>query len=162
LSPHLRFEVGSDSYALPLGAVAEVGRSLALHAIPLVPREVGGVANLRGEPLPALDGGSLLRGEATDKPRHLLVLQEEQRRLGIVVERVSGIESDLASAAPFAPDAAPPGPDFVSWVQSVSGPVLGLIDPNALFARATKLLTEDSRPRESSHQRGEGICDDAF
>jgi purine-binding chemotaxis protein CheW len=162
MSPHLRFEVGRESYALPLGAVAEVARALPLHAIPLVPRHVGGVVNLRGEPVPALDGGSLLRGEAVDEPQHLLVLEKEQRRVGIVVERVSGIESDLASAVPYDPEAAPPGPDFVAWVQSIPGRALGLIDPNALFARVTEILNEDSRPRDSSRQRGEAICDDAF
>jgi chemotaxis signal transduction protein len=162
VSSHLRFEVASDSYALPLAAVAEVGRALPLYAIPLVPRTIGGVVNLRGEPLPALDGGSLLHGEVAHEPRHLLVLQEEQRRIGMLVERVSGIESNLASAIPFGPDAAPPGPAFVTWLQCVSVPKLGLIDPSSLFARVTEILNEDSRPRDCSRQRGEGICDDAF
>ena len=47
----LQFDLGERSFAIPLDAVAEVMWAQQPRLIPLVPPNVGGVLNIRGEPL---------------------------------------------------------------------------------------------------------------
>ena len=119
------------------------------------------MVNLRGEPLPVVDGGALMRGRTTRVCRHLLVLEQGGRRIGIVVGRVSGIERHVSTAPPPDPDSPRPQAEFVTWVGHRAR-ALGLIDPDALFASAAAVLNEDSPTRDASRQIGEVTCDDAF
>ena len=68
------------------------------HLIPRVALELGGVVNVRGEPLPAVDGGALLTGRSALRHRHMLVLERGSLRLGVLVGAVQRIESALALA----------------------------------------------------------------
>ena len=55
----LQFDLGERSYAIPLDAVAEVMWAQRPRLIPLVPPDVGGVLNIRGEPLVVMNGGAV-------------------------------------------------------------------------------------------------------
>jgi chemotaxis signal transduction protein len=138
--PWLRFMVHERCYALPLDSVAEVANAPSPHLIPLVAREVGGVVNFRGEPLPALYASGLLSAEPRGRRRHLVVLGDARLRLGLLVSEVVRIERDMERATEFA-DPEPPPPDFVDWVR-LGGELIGLIPPQELLERARKLLTE--------------------
>lgn len=138
--PWLRFTVHERGFALPLDSVAEVANAPSPHLIPLVPRELGGVVNFRGEPLPALYASALLAAEARGRRRHLIVLDDGRLRLGLLVSEVVRIEHSLARAVPFA-DPEPPPPEFVRWIR-LGGELIGLIPPQDLLERARMLLTE--------------------
>lgn len=139
-SPWLRFLVRDQAFALPLEAVAEVANAAAPHLIPQVPRELGGVVNFRGEPLPALDAAALLGAESGGARRHLVVLGDARLRLGLLVSEVVRIERSLDGAAGIA-EAEPRPPEFAEWVR-FGGELLGLIAPEELLEHARKLLTE--------------------
>ena len=149
---HLRFDVGGEPYALSIDAVAEVARALSLHWIPLVPPEVGGAVNLRGEPLPAVDGWALLGGTQTSARRHLLVIESERRRIAVLVDRLTGIDRELRTG-PALPDEVRPSSPLVTWL--AGPPAVGLIDPDALFCSASSLLNPDPRLRDPSRSGGE-------
>jgi chemotaxis signal transduction protein len=136
----LRFSVHERCFALPLEAVAEVANAPSPHLIPLVPRELGGVVNFRGEPLPALYASGLLSAEPRGRRRHLVVLDGGRLRVGLLVSEVVRIERGMERAVPFA-DPEPAPPDFVRWVR-LGGELIGLIPPQELLERARKLLTE--------------------
>jgi chemotaxis signal transduction protein len=139
-APWLRLLVHDRCFALPLSAVAEVANASAPHLIPQVPRELGGVVNFRGEPLPALDAASLLSAEPGGRRRHLVVLGDARLRLGLLVSELVGIERSLERAVALG-DAEPGPPEFVHWVR-LGGEAIGLIAPEGLLEQARKLLTE--------------------
>ena len=146
----IRFRVHDEEYALPLDSVVEVTVARRPRLIPLVPREVAGVINVKGEPLPALDAGTLLRDRPAGNPRHALVLQRESLRIGLLVGSVSTIEAsrDLARCEPAEPPPGPePGRGLVRWTL-VDGEKLGLLDHDALLGRVGDLLTRQAQHTE--------------
>ena len=104
------FYIGEQPYAIPLDSVAEVTMAAKPRLIPLVPMEVGGVLNVRGEPLPSIDGAALFGSEPDGTRHHVLVLQQGRVRVGILVSEVSKI-AGVRETAP--PADAPPAPPFV-------------------------------------------------
>ncbi len=159
--PHcewLRFQLGDSGFGIPLDAVGEVTAARQPHLIPLVPLEVGGVLNVRGEPLPVVDGGVLVGGDPGSGRRHAIVLEEGKLRVGVLVDSVSRIERGLEEAVAEELDADDPEAvhvDFVHWVRS-GGNRVGLVDAEILLKRATDLLSRQVV------QRGEDVCLNAF
>lgn len=138
----LRFSVGDEDFAIALGDVAEVTPAKRPRLIPRVPLEVGGVLNVGGEPLPAVDGGMLLCGVPTSEPRHTLVLSRGELRLGVIVEWVARIDRDIGDREARGTGESGEDsrePDFVRWVDD-GGERLGLVDSEALLIRAADLL----------------------
>jgi len=134
----LRFEVAEQGYALPLGAVVEVMAAPQLHLIPRITLALAGVVNLRGEPLPAVDGGALLTGRSALHHRHMLVLERGSLRMGMLVGGVQRIERAL----PLVEQSdVTQGGELVQWVTE-GEKALGLVDPEGLIERGVLLLTE--------------------
>jgi chemotaxis signal transduction protein len=137
-TPWLCFEISGQDYAIPLASVVEVTAAQRLHLIPRIPLETAGVLNVRGEPLPAVDGGALLTGSRAERHRHVLVLERLALRIGVLVGQVRRIERALAS------DSEEPAGALVHWVDQ-DGRALGLVDPEGLIERATMLLTDQRK-----------------
>lgn len=140
-TPWLRFEVSQQAYAIPLASVVEVTGAARPHLIPRIPLEIGGVLNVRGEPLPAVDGGTVLTGSKSTRHRHVLVLERGELRIGVLVGQVRRIERELAAEPPTG-DAA--DLELVRWVIQ-DETALGLVDPEGLIERATMLLTDQRK-----------------
>jgi len=140
-TPWLCFEVSGQSYAIPLASVVEVTGAQRPHLIPRIPLEIAGVMNVRGEPLPVVDGGALLTGSKAQRHRHVLVLERGEVRIGVLVGQVRRIEREL----PTGP-AERGGADgaLVQWV-NLDGSALGRVDPEGLIERATMLLTDQRK-----------------
>ena len=149
----LRFEIGELDCAIPLDMVAEVTGADQPRLIPLVPRRCGGILNIRGEPLPVVDGGMLFCGEPRDGYQHVLVIESDLGRIGILVGHVSRLDQNVP-AKPAEEELDPEGAP-VYWVDH-GGKKLGLVEPQALIERArTLLMGRDS-------QMGEGPCRNAY
>jgi len=84
--------LGGSRYAVPMAAVAEVGRPPALTRVPGLPAWVGGVANWRGRVLAVLDLRPLLAATTGDTGRHarLAVLNRNGVPVGLLTEGVEG------------------------------------------------------------------------
>ena len=136
-------------YALPLPAVAEVGRPPALTRVPGLPEWVAGVANWRGRVLGVVDVRTLLAGEAAplDRSARLVVLNRGAVAVGLLTDGVEGtavvgtaaLEPTLAHLPPSA------GALLTGQVTDARGPV-GLLDLEALFGLADTL----PRPRRAT------------
>ncbi len=61
----LQFDLGERSYAIPLDAVAEVMWAQQPRLIPLVSPSIGGVLNIRGEPLVVMNGRAVFGLDAS-------------------------------------------------------------------------------------------------
>ena len=155
--PWLLFQIGASAFAIPLGAVAEICAASRPRLVPQVPLQVGGVLNLRGEPLPVLDGSELLEVEPGARNEHALVLEQDGARIGVLVGQVSRIKRFKPGAPLEEPDADDPSaPRLVRRVHGDRG-IVGLVEPAALFERAARLLA----PRPVVFG-GEGQCSTAF
>jgi purine-binding chemotaxis protein CheW len=152
----LRFGIAGLDFAIPLGSVSEVTQAARPHLIPGTPLDVGGILNVRGEPLPVVDGGVLLIGRPAPPHQHILVLDDGRIRAGVLVGRVARIQAEL----PATRLEGPPGPDteapFVEWVES-RGQRVGRVAPDAFLEQAAARLTAVAGLR-----RGGEACHTAF
>lgn len=134
--------LGGCRYALPMSAVAEVGRPPALTRVPGLPGWVAGVANWRGRVLAVLDLRSLLMAgsDGLDRRGRLVVLSHGGVRVGLLVEAVAGgavLDPDLVEQSlAHLPEAT--GALLAGQVTDAEGPY-GLLDLDAVFALASSL-----------------------
>ncbi len=139
--------LGGSRYALPMEAVAEVGRPPALTRVPGLPPWMAGVANWRGRVLAVLDLRSLLAAQSQplDRRARLIVLNRGGVPVGLISEGVEGTrmlaEDQLEVALAHLPGSA--ADLLAGQVTDEEGP-LGLLDLDALF-RLTEALPRARR-----------------
>ena len=157
----LLFRAGERDYALKIDALAEIVAARAPQLIPLVPIEVGGVLNCRGEPLPVVDGGLVLEGRRSGSTRHALVFEREELRLGLLVDHVLRIDRELDPSRLTAIE-PPPGSRGAcdAWKQTALGRQLGIINNESLLSRAIGLLVRNAESK--GEQSKEDPCHNAF
>ncbi len=90
--PHLLCRVGTHTCALPVHHVVETMRPLPIEPLAGTPRFVLGVSIIRGEPMPVLDGGSLLRDQHQESPTRFVTLKTGGRRIALAVDSVIGVQ----------------------------------------------------------------------
>jgi purine-binding chemotaxis protein CheW len=90
---YLAFDVGSATYAVPLGHVREVDRVPAITRLPNVADWLLGAANLRGEILSVVDFASFLGLGSTriSRESRLLACRAGSMEAGILVDRIRDI-----------------------------------------------------------------------
>jgi len=134
--------LGGSRYALPMEAVAEVGRPPGLTRVPGVPSWMAGVANWRGRVLAVLDLRVLLAAPslALNRQARLIVLNRGGVPVGLVTEGVEGtrvlLDDQLESVLAHLPDAA--AELLAGQITDAEGP-LGVLDLDALFRLAEAL-----------------------
>ena len=134
--------LGGCRYAVPMPAVAEVGRPPALTRVPGLPGWVAGVANWRGRVLAVLDVRPLLAADAAilDRRSRLVVLTRDGVTVGLLTEGVEGtVDLDperLEPALAHLPESA--GDLLAGQVTDARGPS-GVVDLQALFGLAGAL-----------------------
>jgi purine-binding chemotaxis protein CheW len=84
------FALDDRRFGLPLLHVERIIAAPPLTRLPLSPREVRGVFDLRGDVLPVLDTRALLNLPESD-PKVLLVVHAHDRRLALTADRVDSI-----------------------------------------------------------------------
>jgi purine-binding chemotaxis protein CheW len=134
--------MGGCRYALPMPAVAEVGRPPSLTRVPGVPSWVAGVANWRGRVLAVLDLRPLLSADATqlDRRGRLVVLTRGGVTAGLLTEGVEGTtDVDSESVEPSLANLPTVTGALISGqITDSRGPV-GVLDLEAVFGLADTL-----------------------
>jgi chemotaxis signal transduction protein len=134
--------LGGCRYALPMPAVAEVGRPPALTRLPGLPSWVAGAANWRGRVLAVLDLRPLLSADsrALDRRSRLVVLTRAGVTAGLLTEGVEGTsDHDPESMEPsLANLPAVTGSLLSGQVTDARGPI-GVLDLEAIFGLADTL-----------------------
>jgi purine-binding chemotaxis protein CheW len=88
------FKLGSEEYGLPIDLIKEVVITPTITRIPLTPKHIKGVANVRGTILAVVDLEQRLSihdessQKEADKPNFLLVVESEDYKMGILVKEV--------------------------------------------------------------------------
>jgi purine-binding chemotaxis protein CheW len=126
MSVHVRFRVGTESYAVPVEQVLEVAVLGALAPVPGAPPAVLGVQNLRGQVLPVVDLATVF-GLQRDGPAKRLVITESQgRRAGLAIDEVVDV-GELAGAVHDSDS------DFLSGAALAEGDLVGVVDLESVF-----------------------------
>lgn len=88
---YITFEVGQETYAVPMEVVREIVRVPELTRVPLSPPYVEGVANLRGEVLPVISLRRRLGLEEKqlDELSRVVVFEWEGNIVGAIVDRMA-------------------------------------------------------------------------
>jgi purine-binding chemotaxis protein CheW len=139
---------GGGRYALPMSAIAEVGRVARMTRVPGLPSWIAGVSNWRGRILPVVDLRPLLGVPANDlkDDARVVVTGDETVSVGLLVEVVEGV-----ATLPTGELATPPatvGNDAAEllagqWTDD-RGPV-GVIDVGAVLRLRTRLPRDRGR-----------------
>lgn len=89
----IAFRVGKQEFSINVTSVREIRGWSSATALPKVPRYIRGVINLRGAVLPIVDFAARL-GLPTSEPTArnvIIVVQIEQKQVGLLVDAVSDI-----------------------------------------------------------------------
>jgi purine-binding chemotaxis protein CheW len=146
------FQLGLESFALPINAVDEVARlPEQITRVPKTPKFLEGVINLRGQVLPVVD-----QRRRFDMPRYdgasmqrLIVVRTERHRAGLIVDSVSEVLRAAADTIEPPPDLAREAGDesarLISGVinEAASGRMILLLDPAELLTRAERGMLDD-------------------
>ena len=133
---HVVVRLGGGRFALPMDAVAEVGRTPGVTRVPGTPSWVRGVTNWRGRILGVLDLRELLGVPFADTGEgRLVVLVRNTAMVGLVAERVDGvIDVDTDALEPaLLTLPAEAGALLEGQLTDDNGPV-GVVDAGAVFA----------------------------
>ncbi|AAK24987.1 purine-binding chemotaxis protein CheW [Caulobacter vibrioides] len=101
----LSFEVGAQTYCVPVSAVREIRGVTPPTPLPDAPPFVRGVINLRGQVMPVIDLSQRLgKGVAIDGERQVIIVVENQNDVaGMLVDAVCDsfiVESDQINPPP--------------------------------------------------------------
>lgn len=132
----LSFRVGGQDYSVDIMSVREIRGSARATSLPHAPAFVKGVINLRGSVLPILDLSARLGLDtaADDERNVIIVVDHDQRTVGLMVDAVSDILS-----IPLSEMQPPPtlGEDltqtFVSHLTIVDGRMIRILDLDAVM-----------------------------
>ncbi len=99
----LSFEVGTQTYCVPVGAVREIRGVTPATPLPDAPPYVRGVINLRGQVMPVIDLSERLgKGVAADSARQVIIVVEHHDDVaGLLVDAVC--DSFIVSADAISP-----------------------------------------------------------
>jgi purine-binding chemotaxis protein CheW len=125
------FRVDGELFGVDALLVQEVSRHLALTPVPLAPAAVGGIMNLRGEVVTALDLRRLLGREDRpdgDKPMNV-VLRSESGAVSLLVDDIESVEDVEDSTFEPIPDTVTgPAREFLSGAYKLPDGLLLTLD----------------------------------
>jgi purine-binding chemotaxis protein CheW len=144
------FRIGEETYGVPIGSVREIVRVPEITAVPNAPEMIEGVINLRGKIIPVMDLRKRFGSMATesDKKNRILVVELENRLLGLIVSSASEVlkipPSEIeAPGAVFAEGES----SYVTGVGKLKGRLVILLDIGRLLRQPEfKKLEEAAEP----------------
>ena len=132
---YLTFRLGAETYALALMSVKEIIEYGGVTAVPMMPRFVKGVINLRGRVVPVMDLAlrfGLVPAEITRRSCIVIVEvgpPEARQDTGVIVDTVSQVVEIPADDVEPAPSFGTRiRPDFIAGMGKLDGQFVILLD----------------------------------
>lgn len=150
----LIFQLGDESYGLPIGSVDEVVRiPNEITRMPGAPDFVMGVINLRGKAVPLIDQRTRFDAPASSQPtkERAIIVTLGALQAGFVVDGVSEVKAISSVALSAAPEFSSEKTgifDRVAHIES-DGRMILLIDPKELLTRAEREIVEAIRDEKT-------------
>ncbi len=132
------FSLGDEEYAIPVNFVQEIIIQQQSTRIPKALPYVSGMINLRGNIIPVVDSSKLLRidntGNACPGDERIILLDLEQEKIGLVVDKVSEVINLNADSIEPPSFSVEEGVEFIWGLGKLPDRLLVLIDPEKFFA----------------------------
>lgn len=145
---YLLVREGSLTCALPLANVRETMRPLGVQAIDGMPLYVQGVSIIRGQALPVVRLGSLLKRDELSPPQRWVLLYMERRHVALAVEMVLGVVRLDVAIAPTAPPLLQEAqPELIAGIGTLDRELL-------LVLRSSLILPADVWAAVAAHKPG--------
>jgi len=127
------FSLGSEEYALPIGAVHEIIRFTEPRSVASEVAWIRGVIGLRGKIIPIFDLAARLELAAGDsEPGKIVIVETGTGQVGVMVDEVEEVlttTSDQLEAVPTA------STDSIDSIAKIGDRLVILLNPEGLFAR---------------------------
>ena len=128
------FSLGSEEYALPIGAVHEIIRFTEPRSVASEVAWIRGVIGLRGKIIPIFDLAARLELASGDsEPGKIVIVETGTGQVGVMVDEVEEVlttTSDQLEAIPTA------STDSIDSIAKIGDRLVILLNPEGLFARA--------------------------
>jgi len=161
---YLTFNLGSESYGLPVLHVREIIRLCQITPVPNMPPHVRGVINLRGTVIPVLD----LRAKFSMAPAEygdracIIVMQlgsssGRPTLIGVIVDAVEEVVQLAASQIEPCPDfGGSASTRYIRGVATIQGGVKTLLETEKIFQEegTITLTAADIMPPDARQRRG--------
>lgn len=143
------FRIGEETYGVQIGSVREIVRVPEITMVPNAPEMIEGVINLRGKIIPVMDLRKRFGSAVTpsDKKNRILVVELENRLLGLIVSSASEVLKIPPS------EIEPPGAVFaegessyVTGVGKLKGRLVILLDIARLLRQPEYKTLEEAEP----------------
>ena len=151
------FQVGRETYGVPITSLHEIVRVPEITAVPDAPDYLEGVINLRGKIVSVMDLRKRFgdKEAAVKKNNRILVVEHAGRLAGLIVDSASEvlkIPSDAVEAPPAVFQDG--GLNCVTGLGKVAGRLVVLLDMNKLLAPASLESKSDSSEKKAAAKAG--------
>lgn len=144
------FKIGKEHFGVHIHAVQEIVRVPEITAVPEMPSFVEGVINLRGRIVSIVDLSRRLKlkGAARAKSSRILIVEVENKVVGLLVDAVSAILRIPPESIEPAPEIVTSvGAEYIMGVGKLPDKLIILLDlKNILKPEEIRKLTADGRP----------------
>ena len=127
------FSLGSEEYALPIGAVHEIIRFSEPRSVASEVAWIRGVIGLRGKIIPIFDLAARLElAHGDSEPGKIVIVETGTGQVGVMVDEVEEVlttTSDQLEAVPTA------STDSIDSIAKIGDRLVILLNPEGLFAR---------------------------
>lgn len=124
------FTMNQQYYLISAESVEEVIDTVTITKVPLAPRWIEGLINLRGTVMTVIGLAELIGVERPEKNRNILIMKNEEEKKGLLIEEVIEVV-DIEPTAIQLPSSDEQ--DYYTGVISFPDKVANIIDVNHLI-----------------------------
>jgi purine-binding chemotaxis protein CheW len=126
------FSLGSEEYALPIGAVSEIIRFTEPRTVASEAAWIRGVIGLRGKIIPIFDLAARMALEGS-RPGKIVIVETGTGQVGVMVDEVEEVLTVSAEQLEPVPTA---NSDSIEAIAKIEDRLVILLNAGGLFARA--------------------------
>jgi purine-binding chemotaxis protein CheW len=135
------FSLGSEEYALPIGAVHEIIRFTEPRTVTSEVAWIRGVIGLRGKIIPIFDLAARMQLDgAGSEPGKIVIVETGTGQVGVMVDDV---EEVLTVSSGQLEDVPTANSETIEAIAKIEDRLVILLNPEGLFARAAAATAED-------------------
>jgi purine-binding chemotaxis protein CheW len=151
------FQVGRETYGVPITSLHEIVRVPEITAVPDAPDYLEGVINLRGKIVSVMDLRKRFgdKQAALKKSNRILVVEHSGRLAGLIVDSASEVLKIPVDAVEAPPAVFQDGGlNCVTGLGKVGGRLVVLLDMSKLLAPASLVSKSESADKKAAAKAG--------